>query len=155
MNNKIPILGKDIPWDTIDGHVCRVLEFNPHGKVENNNVKAIPNFPYASLLVECNKLQQKATLYVAHKLDFVNLWKAYKVRGINKDEEVLILWSKKHYKNWLIKIFSAIMPKIWLMVCKTGTYELMTDQNYKPELTGEARFLAERPLMEWKPEVME
>lgn len=106
-------------------------------------------------MIECNKLQGKATLYVTHKLDFANLWKAYKERGIKEGEEVLVMWSNKHYKSWLIKLASATMPKLWIMVCKKGAYELMTDKNFKPELTGEARFLAERPLVEWKPDVME
>lgn len=155
MDNNGPILGKDIPWDTIDSEVCRVLKFTPHGKIENNQIKAIPNFPYAFLTIECNKLQGRATLYVTHKLDFTNLWKAYKERGVKEDEEVLVMWSNKHYKSWLIKLASAIMPKLWIMVCKKGAYELMTDKTYKPELTGEARFLAKRPLAEWKPDVME
>lgn len=155
MNDNSSILGKDIPFNIIDSEVCRVLEFNTHAKIENNNVKAIPNFPYAFLTVECNKLQGKAILYVTHKLDFTNLWRAYKERGINKEEEVLVFWSNKHYKSPLIKLASAIMPKLWIMVCKKGAYELMTDKNYKPELTGEARFLAERAIIEWKPDVME
>jgi len=155
MNDKTSVLGKDIAWTTIDSEVCRVLEFNSHAEIENNQIKAIPNFPYASLVLESNKFQGKATLFVTHKLDFTNLWNAYKKRGINKDEEVLVLWSNKHYKSWLTKMASSIMPKLWIMICKTNTFELMTDRNYKPDLTGEARFLAERPLIEWKPEVME
>ena len=44
------------------------------------------------------------------------------------------------------------MPKLTVMICSKGAYEIMTDSNYKPELTGEARFNAERPIVEWKPE---
>jgi len=41
------------------------------------------------------------------------------------------------------------------MICPKGAFELMADQKSRPELQGEARFLAERPIAEWKPEVME
>ena len=47
------------------------------------------------------------------------------------------------------------MPRLWVMICPKGAFELMADQKSRPELQGEARFLAERPIAEWKPEVME
>lgn len=153
MIDKTPIIGKDISWNDFDGRACRVVEFYPYGKVESDQIKSVPNFPYASLLVEIENLNQKAILYITNKVDFVNLWKAYKERGINKNEEVLLFWSNKHYKIWA-KFFSVFMPKIWLMVCKNGAYELMINQNYEPKLKGEARALAIVPLAEWKPKVM-
>ena len=155
MNKDYPILGKDITWDTIDGDVLLAVEFNPYAKVDGKTITSIPNYPYATLTVECTKIPQQATLYVTHKLDFQNLWNAYKVRGIQDSEEVLVFWTKKHYKSGLSKFFSSIMPKLWIRVCKKGAYKLMTDKNYKPEITGEARFLAESPVIEWKPDVLE
>src|SRR3989338_1482686 len=62
--------------------------------------------------------------------------------------------SKKHLKSYA-KLFSAFMPRLWVMICPKGAFELMADQKSRPELQGEARFLAERPIAEWKPEVME
>ena len=47
------------------------------------------------------------------------------------------------------------MPKLWVMICPKGTYELIVDSNYKPELSGEARWDAMKPITQWKPEVME
>jgi len=41
------------------------------------------------------------------------------------------------------------------MVCQKGAFKLMTDPNYRPELGAEARFMAQLPIEEWKPEIME
>ena len=151
--NELPILGVDIPWKTIDKEILRMVEFRPHSKVEGNEVKSIPNFPYAMLDVESPKLQQKATLYVTHKLDFMNVHNAFDKK---KDgEEILVVWTNNNYKSFLHKLVSATMPKLIVWLCKKGAYELMTDKDHKPELSGEARYLAEKPLTEWKPEVME
>jgi hypothetical protein len=53
------------------------------------------------------------------------------------------------------KLYSAFMPRLWVMVCPKGAFELMVDSNYRPELTGEARWSAMKPIIQWKPEVME
>lgn len=154
MDSKALILGKDISWDIIDGQICRIIEFTPLGKVENGKVvNSSVKSPYAFLMVKCDKLPQNAILNVFHKTDFLNLASAFKQK--KEKDEVLVIWTAKHYKNFLYKIFSTIMPKLIVWVCKKGAYALMTDKNYKPELTGEARFLAERPVTEWKSEVMD
>lgn len=71
-----------------------------------------------------------------------------------EEDEVLIIWTAKHYKKNLFKILSATMPKLIVWVCQKGAYELMIDQQYKPELIGEARILVEKQIIEWKPEAM-
>lgn len=146
------ILRKDSEWSDIDGEVCRVINFTPFAKVENGKV-VTPNLaePYASVNLECKKLPQQATGFITHKVDFQHLWAAFRDREIGENEEVLISWSKKHLKT-PIKIFSSFMPKIWVMVCRKGAFDLITDPNHRPNLTGEARFNAERPIAEWKPE---
>jgi peroxiredoxin len=48
-----------------------------------------------------------------------------------------------------------ILPNLWVMVCKRGAYELLTNPDSQPELQGEARFMAEKPIIEWKPELMD
>jgi hypothetical protein len=152
MENKVSVIGKEISWDSIDGKVCRVVKFSSFGKIENNKVLNLPKTsPYASLLVECNELDTNGLLFIFHKLDFFNFCEAFKQK---KENEVLIIWTAKHYKNFVYKILSSIMPKLIVWVCQKGAYELMTDRNYKPELSGEARFLAEKPIKEWKPEIM-
>jgi hypothetical protein len=83
----------------------------------------------------------------------MHLWSAFKERGVKQDEEVLIFWSKKHYKK-VYKTFSAFLPRLWVMVCPRGAFELETNPDYRPELKGEARWNATKPIIDWKPEVM-
>ena len=149
------ILRKDSEWSVIDGEACKVIEFTPFAKIENGKIVA-PNKtePYASVILECKKLPQNAEGLITHKLDFQHLWTAFKGRGVGQNEEVIIFWSKKHLKSYA-KMLSVFMPKLWVMVCPKGAFELMTNPKSRPELQGEARFLAERPIAEWKPEVME
>ena len=155
-NNKSDItLIKDSEWSVIDGEICRVITFTPWGLIKNGKVLAIDKTtPYASIIFECKKFSKKATGYITHKMDFEHLWAAFKERTVKQDEEVIILWSKKHYKRY-VKLFSAFMPKLWVMICPRGSFELKTDSIWKPELIGETRWNAAKPIVEWKPEVME
>jgi len=147
-------LRKDSDWDTIDGEVCRVIKFSPNGAIKNGKIAMYNKMsPYASIIIECKKLPVETTGFICHKMDFMHLWKAFEERGIKENEEVLILWSKKHY-NKLYKIFAAFLPRLWVMICSKGAYESMSDPSYKPEIHGEARYKFERPIVEWKPEVM-
>lgn len=148
---------RDSDWVVIDGELCRVIDFVPMGLIKDGKVLALnKTTPYASVRLECKKFPgQKITGFITHKLDFVNLWKAFKERGVKPDEEVIISWSTKHYKNRLYKILSFIMPKLWVMVCHKGAFELITNPDLRPDLTGEARAKAELPIIDWKPKVME
>lgn len=145
---------KDSDWSTIDGEFCRIIGFVPFGSsVKDGKVQDIgKSTPYASVTLECKKFSNKITGHVTHKMDFAHLWAAFKERGIKENEEVVIFWSKKHLKTFA-KIFSLTMPKLWVMICPKGAFELMTDPNFKPELSGEARWNAQKPIAEWKPEV--
>ena len=70
---------------------------------------------------------------------------------------MIIIWTRKNYKvrsKVGEKLYSAFMPKLWVMVCPKGAFELMINDNYKPELTGEARWNAMKPITDWKPDVM-
>lgn len=146
---------KDNEWSVIDGELCRVIDFVPLGLIKNGKVLALnKTTPYATVDLECKKLSKKITGFICHKIDFMHLWLAFKERGIKQDEEVLIFWSKKHYKNIVYKIFSAFMPRLWVMVCPKGAFELKVNPSYRPELTGEARWNATKPIVDWKPEVM-
>lgn len=148
------ILRKDSEWSVIDSEPCRVIEFTPSASVENGKViSSNKTEPYASVIFECKKLPQQTKGFICHKMDFQHLWAAFKERGVRQDEEVIIFYSRKHFKSYA-KFFSAFMPRLWVMICQKGAFELMTDPNSRPELRGEARFLAERPIAEWKPEVM-
>lgn len=145
---------KDSEWSLIDGEPCKVIEFTPLASVKNGKV-IISNKtePYASIIFECKKLPQQTKGFICHKMDFQHLWAAFNERGVKENEEVIIFYSKKHLKSYA-KLFSVIMPRLWIMICPKGAFEIMTNPQSRPDLQGEARFLAERPIVEWKPEVM-
>lgn len=145
---------KDIQWSVIDGELCRVIDFIPMAEVKSGKILAVKSTPYASIVLECKKLPTKTKGFITHKLDFMNLWSAFKERGVKQDEEVLIFWSKKHYKK-VYKIFSAFLPRLCVMICPKEAFELQTNLDYRPELNGEARWKATAPIVDWKPEVME
>lgn len=154
-------LRKDSEWSIIDNEPCRVIEFTPMASVQNGKVLT-PNItePYASVILECKKIPNTFRGYICHKMDFQHLWAAFKQRGVQEGEEVIIFYSKQQLKNYA-KLFSAFMPRLWVMICRKGAFELMaeeierrTDTNWKPELSGEARWNAMKPIAEWKPDVM-
>jgi len=177
--SKETVLLKDKDWSAIDGEICRVLEFTPLiAIVKDGHVKASSlTTPYASVVIECPIIQGNATGYITHKVDFAMLWAAFKERtqvkgtrvemkydshgvpafvakhGVATNEEVWLVWTNKHYilKSGLI---NKPLPRLIVSVCPKGAYELVTNSNVRPELTGEARFLAECPLVAWTPIVM-
>lgn len=151
----ISTLLKDSEWSTIDSEPCKVVEFTSFASVEDGKIiHSNTGTPYARVTLKCSKISGPIKGFITHKIDFLHLWKAFKERAVKKDEEVIIFWTKKHYKLRLLKILASL-PKLWVMICPKGAFKLMTDSKYKPELTGEARWLAERPIAEWKPEIME
>ena len=145
---------KDSQWSAIDGELCRVVDSVPIASVKGGKILAIGKTPYASVVLECEKWPTKIKGFITHKVDFIHLWTAFKERTIKQDEEVIIVWSKKNYKNIIYKIISNLMPKLWVMVCPKEAFELATNPDYKPELKGEARWNATGPIIDWKPEVM-
>lgn len=155
MENDNIMLKKDSDWSIVDGEILHVVNFIPLGVIKNGKVLTMDKFtPYASIVFECKKYCYNITGYITHKMDFMHLWVAFKERTVKEDEEVIIFWSKKHYKVFA-KIFSSFMPRLWVMICQKGAFKLMVDSTYRPELAGEARCLATIPIVEWKPDVME
>jgi hypothetical protein len=151
------ILLKDKEWSVIDGEPCRVTAFNPLGSFidVDGEVQSPDNFtPYAGITIECQKLGKNVSGFITHKIDFKHLWAAFRERTVKEDEEVIICWTRKNYKAG-VKYFSSFMPKLWVMICPKGAFELITDNSYKPELTGLERWEAHKPIVDWKPEVME
>lgn len=146
---------KDSEWSVIDGEPCKVIEFAPLASVETGKVvTSNKTEPYASVIFECKKLPQQTKGFICHKMDFQHFWAVFNERGVNENEEVIFAYSKKQLKSY-VKFFSAFMPRFWIMICPKGAFELMTNPESRPDLKGEARFLAERPIAEWKPAVME
>jgi len=146
----------DQQWSAIDGEACRVTDFTPLGSsVQDGKVLAHDrSTPYASVTLECRKLPNPVIGFVTHKVDFANLWAAFEDRGVANDEEVIVIWSIRHYKSPYGGL-KRVLPKMWVMVCRSGALELMVDPESSPELKGMARWEAEKPIAEWKPDVME
>jgi hypothetical protein len=150
------VLLKDKDWNVIDGEPCRVIDFSPLGaQIDvDGKVKSIDKVtPYASITMECEKLGKNIRGYITHEIDFKHLWAAFRERMVKEDEEVIIIWTRKNYKTG-VKYVSAFMPKLWVMICAKGAFDLIINDEYKPELTGLARFDATKPIIDWKPEVM-
>jgi hypothetical protein len=138
------VLSFDEQWKHVQDQLCLVTEFRP-GKgyvvkdgVVNSTIGDALGM-YCLIVLECKSVfgGRKLDGLISHKEDFKNLWGAFKERGINAaTEEVLIMWSTKHYKdkyinfvaNWLRQ--RVFMPKILVLVCPKGTYEQCGD-SYK------------------------
>lgn len=150
------VLKKDSEWSVVDGEPCRLIDFIPTASVQNGKVVMKNSTdPYASVVLESKKFSGKVKGFITHKIDFMHLWAAFRERGISESEEVLIVWTTKHYKIKPLRFFARAYPKIWVMICPRGALELMTNNDWKPELSGMARWDAMRPIIEWKPQVME
>lgn len=166
------ILRKDGDWAVTEGFPCRVIEFSPLARVEDiklglphpnqnsfanvtsSDVASVRSLPYASVTLECARIASKCKGLITHKLDFVHLWLVFEEREIKDDEEVIIFWSKKYLK-WYAKLLSWFMPRFVVMVCKRGAYELLNDPDCRPELRGEARWIALRSIETWQPQVIQ
>jgi len=154
MKSEITLL-KDSQWAKIEEEVCRVINFNPLATVKNGKIRRIDVMPYASVTFECKKIPGKITGFVNYREDFQHLWIAFKERGIKKNEEVLIIWSRNHYTFKWLRFFSFLLPKLRVMICPKGAYKLITNDKWKPELTGEARAKASLPIVDLKSKIME
>ncbi|MBN1366967.1 MAG: hypothetical protein JW967_03480 [Dehalococcoidales bacterium] len=96
---------KDKEWSIIDGQACRVSHFTPFASIEDRKIqnKGL-TMPYACISLECIKLKHEVNGYITHTTDFINLWEAFKVRGIEAGEEVIVTWTKRNYKKYY-KVF--------------------------------------------------
>jgi hypothetical protein len=139
-----PIVGKDIPFSLIDCDLLKVIEFIPQVKSTLN--------PYAFVTVEGTKFKGEAILPLFQKTDFLNLSEAWKQK--KGEEEVLVFWTTKKYKNFIFNLFSAFLPKLWVRICPKESFEIETNKTYMPELSGEVRYRATQAIKEWKPEVI-
>lgn len=147
---------KDSEWAQIDKELCRVIDFIPSASIQNGHVLTENNTaPYASVCLECRKVPDKKIVgLITNKTDFIHLWLAFKDRGIKQDEELIISWTRKNYKNVIYKLFSVFMPKLWVIICSKDAFNIMNFPDFRPELSGEARYLAKAPITEWKPDVI-
>ena len=134
------ILRKDREWSLIDSELCLITDFLPIlGSAVKDGIVINPvtNEPYASINIECKRTKAKITGFICHKIDFTHLWSAFRERGVNEEEEeILIYWSTRHYKNRILRLLSALtlnflgatpLPKVVVMVCPKGTYKNRAD----------------------------
>lgn len=163
-----PVLLKDRDWSLIDGELCLVSDFLPMaGSVVKDGKAVSPeiSLPYASVALECKNHQGKIKGFITHKIDFANLWVAFKERGVNKEkEEVLVYWSAKHYKyKWyqaisnfsLTVLGSTPFPKLIVMVCPKGVYEkTLGDLRLLPQDQALVCVYALDALQQWIPDVI-
>lgn len=159
-NNKKLVIGKDIPWDSIMHKMCRVIEFNPFGKIEDGKLKAPKiNKPYAFLTVELEKPPTILELCIFHKIDFKHLWQALIERKRNANEEVIIVWSK-NFKNRFLKPISAWLPKLGVYIYPKGFFETKwKNPEWHSQFKGEAGFYKQKeelkPIASWKSDLIE
>jgi len=152
------VLLKDNEWAIIDAEPCRVIDFTAFAFINNDKIEnAGVSMPYCVVKIECKKLSGIVTGYITHRIDFANLWKVFKERGLNSNEEVLMWWTKQHYKSRLSGFLSQTQPKLVIHICHKGAYEEWTNSSYRG--TGEAGFNkwldAVSPILELKPEVID
>jgi hypothetical protein len=139
-------LVRDSDWGPLDGEICRVRTLRP--------LRFTKGMPYASVELESPLLSEPTTGFVTHKLDFEHLSAAFSRKESEPNTEVLIIWTKQFLRR-RASLVSRFMPRMWVMLCHENAYELMNDQTYAPELQGMERAVAESPIAEWKPDVME
>jgi hypothetical protein len=138
----------------IDGEACRIKDFTPWARVEHGRVIALSKtVPYGSIVIESDPLPRDATGFITNRTDFLYLWSAFNERGVPEDEEVIVFWTRRHLKTYA-RLMSPFMPRLWVMICPREAFELMSDARFRPELSGTARWEAQRPLAEWKPDVL-
>jgi len=142
------LIGRDIEWAAIEGQYCRVKHFTPFSVVESGKVKeASQTLPYASLLVECPKVFNEASLPVVHKADFRNLWEVFKEIGVSTEMEVLVVYAPLKRRK-LAKLFSGVLPSLVIQLYPKGSLERLEG---KPDtgIPAEEYLKSLLPIAEW------
>lgn len=142
---------KDNDWNAIDGEICRATGFAQLALKDGKVPTIGKTRTYASLTLECKKFPNKIKGFVTNKEDFMHLGEASRRKGIGKDEEILIVWSAKK-SGLLAKIFHVSSPKMYAMVCHSGSYEKITNPDWLARNKGQASFLEVKPIKEWFPD---
>jgi hypothetical protein len=129
-------LDTDREWSEFEGESLRVLEFTPYSSIKNGKIftgKLIEPYAHAILTLESKKVQGTIKGYVWHKLDFRNLWKVFKERKVQENEEVIIIWTKQNYKYTWQKYVSYFLPKLWIAIYPKGHLERRNNPNLRSE----------------------
>jgi hypothetical protein len=156
IHKDLPVIGKDLPYSKIDQVILRVHNFRKLALYKNGRIEAIsPQLPYGYLEVEVRDFDNVATLPILNKNDYIHIWQVFEERGVKKNEEVNVIWTSKNYRNIIFSLLSPFMPKLIIWICNKNAFELMHEPSYMPKLSGEARFDAEKPIIEIKHSVMD
>jgi hypothetical protein len=127
-----------------------VVAFQPFGEVVGEKVKAPPvRMPYANLTIVCSKLDSAVTWPVSHRVDFVHLWQAFRVRPLDADEEVIVAWSSSDRTRFIDRVLGSFLPRINVVVYPKGSYANFNDPTWNERVRGVARALAMQALASW------
>ncbi len=137
---------RDEDWADLDGEICRVTSFSAFPDAEENW-----SVPYAAIQLESPVLTKPTIGYITNRLDLDHLTEAFDFREDTDDTEVIVVWSKSKL-NPAFGASSRGMPGLLVWVCPKDSYELMTDQTFRPELETQERLDAASPLMRREPE---
>jgi hypothetical protein len=148
------VIGEDIPWESIENQFCRVSHFTPLATVQSGKVKNVPTvpLPYGLLQVDLPKvtsfdLPERAILPISHKLDFLNLWRAIRDRGVSAEEEVLVVYYPKRTSG-LGRLLAGGLPKLIIQIYPKGTLEKIEALIRSHLRSGET---IPDPIAEWDP----
>jgi hypothetical protein len=131
---------KDSDWSVIEDDLCKVTNFETHrGKAAR-----------ATVTLDSPKIAANTVGAIFHKLDVQHLREAFAVKGNDPQMVVAIEWSKRHLSG-VRKLLSPFMPRLFIMVMHEDAFELLINRNLCPELRGEARANAEKPVAMWEP----
>lgn len=138
--NKL-VLDTDKEWSEFDGEALRVLHFTPFSSIKNGKIlagKLTDPYPHAILTLECKQVKGVRNHllikgYIWHKIDFRHLWTVFEEFTVNENEEVIIFWTKQHYKIRWLRYFGGF-PKLRVDICRKGQLEFYADpENWQPE----------------------
>lgn len=127
-----PVLGEDIPWKQVEGHLLRVRWCSFFASIEDGTVKLDEPGAYAALVVESPSLTGEALIAVSSKADFRHLWELYKERQVADDEEVLLSYAPADQKRFWEPI-RMLLPCLDIMVYPKGHLKQAYNPRFKPQ----------------------
>ena len=148
MTNDAPLVGRDIPWSTVEGQLCKVIVFVPISTIESGKIKEpAMKLAYGGVTVEVmgfesRNIPKQIVLPVLHRLDFRNLWYLYEERGVGPQEEVLISYDPLKRKK-IIGLFHRSLPSLPIKVYRCGSIQLIYDWS-----TGKREYPYCEPILE-------
>jgi hypothetical protein len=134
------IFSNDSDWSIITDDLCKVTKFETHrGKAAR-----------ATVTLDSLKIPANTIGTIFHKLDLQHLREAFAAKGNDPKMVVAIEWSKRHLTG-VRKLLSPFMPRLFIMVMHEDAFELLINRDMRPELRGEARANAMKPIAMWEP----